>query len=124
MKHLVLILAAVLCLLFASKAEAQTATYEHNLTWQDNSDNEDGFKIERKTPSIPGDTFGEIGQVGANVATYKDTVNDGQQRCFRVRAFNAAGDSGFTNEACGLHKPKDPVSLTVTVTVVVTVTVP
>ncbi len=121
MKNLVLILAAVLCLLFASKVEAQTATYEHNLTWQDNSDNEDGFKVERKTPSIPGDTFGEIAQVIANVATYKDTVADGQERCYRVRAFNAAGDSAFTNEACGLPKPRDPITLTVTVTIVITV---
>lgn len=121
MKNMILILTAVLCLLFASRAEAQTATYEHNLTWQDNSDNEDGFKVERKTPSIPGDTFGEIAQVGANVATFKDTVTDGQERCYRVRAFNASGDSTFTNEACGLPKPRGPVTLTVTVTIVITV---
>lgn len=105
----------------AAPGLAQTPTYEHNLAWQDNSDNEDGFKVERKTPSIPGDTFGEIAQVGANVSTYKDTVTDGQQRCFRVRAFNAAGDSAYTNEACGLPKPRDPITLTVTVTIVITV---
>ena len=121
MKNIVLILTAVLCLFFASKAEAQTATYEHNLAWQDNSDNEDGFKVERKTPSIPGDTFGEIAQVGADVATYKDAVTDGQQRCYRVRAFNTAGNSAYTNEACGLPVPKDPITLTVTVTIVITV---
>lgn len=121
MKNIILILTAVLGLLFAGQAQAQTTAYEHNLTWQDNSDNEDGFKIERKTPSIPGDTFGEIAQVGAGVETYKDTVADGQERCFRVRAFNAAGDSAFTNEACGLPKPRDPITLTVTVTIVITV---
>ncbi len=121
MKNIILILVAVLCLLFASKAEAQTTTYEHLLTWQDNSDNEDGFKVERKTPSIPGDTFGEIGQVAVGVTTYTDTVTDGQQRCYRVRAFNGAGNSAYTNEACGLPVPKEPITLTVTVTIVITV---
>ena len=120
MKNFILILAALTCLLFAGRAEAQTTTYEHNLSWQDESDNEDGFKIERKTPSIPGDTFGEIDQVAANTVTYKDTVTDGQQRCYRVRAFNTAGDSAYTNEACGLSKPNAPISLTITVTIVIT----
>ena len=105
----------------AHQAEAQTSTYQHELNWQDNSDNEDGFKVERKTPSIPGDTFGEIGQVVKNVVTYQDTVNDGQQRCYRVRAFNAAGNSAYTNEACGLPVPENPITLTVTVTIVITV---
>ncbi len=121
MRNFSLILAALICLLFAGRAEAQTATYEHNLTWQDNSDNEDGFKVERKTPSIPGDTFGEIAQVGTGVETYKDVVTDGQQRCYQVRAFNAAGNSAYTNEACGLPVPKEPISLTVTVTIVITI---
>ena len=121
MKMIGMILTAALCLFFASELAAQTSTYQHELNWQDNSDNEDGFKVERKTPSIPGDTFGEIGQVGPNVATYQDAVTDGQQRCYRVRAFNAAGDSAYTNEACGLPVPKDPITLTVTVTIVITV---
>lgn len=121
MKTIGMILTAALCLFFAGELSAQTSTYQHTLNWQDNSDNEDGFKVERKTPSIPGDTFGEIGQVGPNVVTYQDTVTDGQQRCYRVRAFNAAGDSAFTNEACGLPVPKDPITLTVTVTIVITV---
>jgi hypothetical protein len=119
MRNIIWILIAVLCLLFAGRAEAQTATYEHNLTWQDNSDNEDGFKIERK--STPTDTFGEINTVAANVVTYKDTVTDGQQKCYRVRAFNAAGDSAFTNEACGNPKPVEPINLTISVTIVITV---
>ncbi len=99
----------------------QAASYIHTLTWQDNSDNEDGFKVERKTPSIPGDIFGEIGQVTANVATYQDTVTDGKERCYRVRAFNASGDSVYTNEACGLPKPAEPGGLTISVTIVINI---
>ena len=120
MIRLTIVFAALLFLFFAAPAYSQT-TYEHDLQWQDNSDNEDGFKIERKTPSVPGDTFGEIGQVGPDIVVYKDVVTDGQQRCYRVRAFNAAGNSAYTNEACGLPVPKDPVTLTVTVTIVITV---
>jgi hypothetical protein len=119
MRNLIILLSAFI-LFGCSPLWAQTSSYEHNLAWQDNSDNEDGFKIERKTPSIPGDTFGEIAQVGTDVITFKDTVADGQQRCYRVRAFNAAGNSAYTNEACGLPVPKDPVTLTVTVTIVIT----
>jgi len=120
MKYLITLLAAF-SFFWCTPIYAQTSSYEHDLNWTDNSDNEDGFKIERKTPSIPGDTFGEIAQVGTDVVTYKDAVTDGQQRCYRVRAFNAAGDSGYTNEACGLPTPKDPINLTVTVTIVITV---
>jgi hypothetical protein len=120
MKILITLLAALSFFCFAAVVNAQTS-YDHTLNWTDNSDNEDGFKIERKTPSIPGDNFGEIGQVGTDVVTYTDSVTDGQQRCYRVRAFNVAGDSAYTNEACGLPTPKDPISLTVTVTIVITI---
>ena len=119
MKYFILFL-SVFILACAVPASSQTVTYEHNLNWQDNSDNEDGFKVERKTPSIPGDSFGEIGTVGADIQTYQDVVSDGQQRCYRVRAFNAAGNSAYTNEACGLPVPQNPVTLTVTVTVTIT----
>lgn len=119
MKYLILLF-SILMLAYAVPASSQTVTYEHNLGWQDNSDNEDGFKVERKTPSIPGDNFGEIGTVGPDITIYKDVVNDGQQRCYRVRAFNAAGNSAYTNEACGLPVPQNPITLTVTVTVTIT----
>lgn len=118
MKRLITIIAALAVL---ALAPAAWASYDYTLTWTDNSDNEAGFKIERRTPSIPGDTYGEIGQVGANVTTYVDTVQDGQERCYRVRAFNAAGDSAYTNEACGIPKPTDPDGLTITITITITV---
>ncbi len=115
---ILLCLIALLALALATPTKSE-AGYEYTLTWQDNSDNEDGFKIERK--SGPTDTFGEIATVGANVTTYTDNVADGQQRCYRVRAFNAAGNSAYTNEACGLPTPGDPTQLTITITITVTV---
>lgn len=70
------------------------------LTWNDNSDNEDGFKIERSTD---GETFEEIGTVGSDVSTYLDTtIVDNQEYVYRVKAFNQYGDSGYSNTANGL----------------------
>ena len=81
MKCFIFILAVLLFAFSFGHACAQTVTYTHNLSWQDNSDNEDGFKIERKTPSIPGDVFGEINTLGPNVVTYQDVVSTGLKRC-------------------------------------------
>ena len=70
------------------------------LTWNDNSDNEEGFKIER---SLAGASFVEIATVGANVATYTDTtVLEKESYTYRVKAYNQFGDSGYSNTATGL----------------------
>lgn len=60
------------------------------LFWDDNSTNEDGFKIERLSSSDG--SWREFAQVGPNVETYKvgGTCNDTR---YRVRAFNAYGFS-------------------------------
>jgi len=83
---------------------AQTIT--HTLTWQDNSDNEDGFKIEQAL-GLTG-AFSEISQVAANATTAIGTVSDQQNRCYRVRAFNSVGNSAYTNVACSLQPPTTP----------------
>ena len=72
---------------------------ELTLSWNDNSNNEDGFRIER---SSDGSSFAEIATVGANVATYKDkTIAEDQNYTYRVRAFNEFGNSGYSNSASG-----------------------
>jgi M6 family metalloprotease-like protein len=77
-----------------------TAVSQHqiNLSWTDNSTNESGFKIER-SPYSPG-SWTQIATVGANVTTYPNTgLASGTTYYYRVRAWNAAGDSGYGNEA-------------------------
>ncbi len=70
------------------------------LTWADNSTNEDGFKVERATGSSG--TFAQVITVGPNITSYTDTtVVAGTQYCYRVRAYNVAGDSSYSNAACG-----------------------
>ncbi len=69
-----------------------------NLSWTDNSSNEDGFKIERKTGS--GGTYSQIATVLINVASYSDTgLSASTNYYYRVRAYNSAGNSGYSNEA-------------------------
>jgi hypothetical protein len=66
-----------------------------NLTWTDNSLDETGFHIFRSTN---GSTFTQVGSVASNVISFSDT---GLQRStryyYRVRAFNASGESGDSN---------------------------
>jgi hypothetical protein len=78
-----------------------------NLNWSDNSTNETGFKIERKTTT--GGTYSEISQVGANVSTYNNTgLSGGTQYCYRVRSYNGAGNSAYSNESCNTTLPDAP----------------
>ena len=69
------------------------------LGWTDNSNNEDGFKVERKE-GISG-TYTQIGTTGANVNVYADSgLQFGKVYCYRVRAYNSAGNSGYSSQKC------------------------
>lgn len=69
-----------------------------NLSWQDNSDDEDGFKIERKDGASG--VFRVVATVGVDVESYRDAgLEPGGFYVYRVKAFNAFGDSGYTNES-------------------------
>lgn len=84
-----------------------------DLTWDDNSSNEDGFVIERATnsPQSTG-TFIEVGRVGRDIKTYSESgVQPGS--CYRVAAFNKTGQSKYSNVAClGLPPDGAPSNLT------------
>ncbi len=69
-----------------------------NLAWRDNSSNETGFYIERKTGASG--TYAQIGSVGAGVKTYSNTgLTAGTIYYYRVRAYNGGGNSAYSNEA-------------------------
>jgi subtilisin family serine protease len=77
---------------------AAASTSQINLSWVDNSNNETGFYIERKTGS--GGTYAQIGSVGAGVRSYASTgLTAGTTYYYRVRAYNGSGNSGYSNEA-------------------------
>jgi len=67
-----------------------------NLAWQDNSSDETGFVIKRKS-TIDG-AYQELAQAGANVVSFKDTeVASDTTYWYRVGARNGAGDRLYTN---------------------------
>jgi hypothetical protein len=69
-----------------------------NLAWTDAANNETGFRIERSTTS--GGTYTEIATVGANISSYQNTgLTASTAYYYRVRAYNAAGNSGYSNVA-------------------------
>ncbi len=84
-------------------AATAVSSSQINLAWTDGSSNEDGFRIERCTglvavcdgnPAL----YAQIAQVGANVASYSNTgLAASSSFSYRVRAFNAAGDSAYSS---------------------------
>ena len=64
------------------------------LWWTDNSRNEEGFKVERGTDGI---SFAEVGTSGINYAAFRDLNLAPGTYYYRVRAWNAVGDSGYSN---------------------------
>jgi hypothetical protein len=73
-----------------------TAANRIHLAWTDNATGETGFRIER----FNGTSFVEIATVSANVTSYEDAnLQSSLNYQYRVRAFNAAGDSAASNTA-------------------------
>jgi len=92
-----------------------------DLSWQDNSDNEDGFRIERKTESEAGESqsntylektaplrdrsietngdWTQIATVPANQTSYSDKgLSPNTTYAYRVQAYNSAGNSSYSDE--------------------------
>lgn len=66
------------------------------LAWIDNSENEDGFIIERKTRN---GEFLNVAKAGVNDTVYIDTdISLNVFYTYRLYAFNQLGNSGFSNE--------------------------
>ena len=95
-------------LIFApSNLQASAAPGAVTLTWQDNSNNEDGFRIRRRGPNEA--DFTEIAQVGRNVTAYVDTTVQPQKTyTYRVRAFLNSGGGAASNDATVTTPPATP----------------
>lgn len=91
-----------------------------NLTWRDNSNNEDEFHLEKKDPDSG--TWTEIGILGSNTTSYTDPgLELGKTYYYRVRAKNSIGYSTYSNEAhattsSSLPIPSAPSNLTAALT--------
>ena len=70
-----------------------------DLSWTDNASNEDGFIIE-SCVGITCTDYAQIATVGANITTFPDMFLDRNTTYrYRVRAFNAGGNSAYSNIA-------------------------
>ncbi len=70
-----------------------------NLTWTDNANNEEGFQLERCTGTSCTD-FTQINQPGVNATAFSNTgLTSSTNYRYRVRAFNANGNSSYSNIA-------------------------
>lgn len=82
----------------SSLSVTPASTTQVNLKWSDNSGNEDNFQLERKTGA--GGSWGVVtSSIAANQTTYSDTgLTPGTVYYYRLVAFNAAGNSAYSNE--------------------------
>ncbi|MHC4125938.1 MAG: fibronectin type III domain-containing protein, partial [Planctomycetota bacterium] len=86
-----------------------------DLSWTDNSSNEDGFFIERKLTT--GGTWERLYPVtGPNVESYSARVAPSTNYSFRVCAYNTGGDSSYTSTATGTSQSHTPTSYYVSIT--------
>lgn len=81
-----------------------------NLAWADNSSNESGFRVERKTGA--GGTYAQIATVAANATNYSNTgLTADTVYYYRVRAYGIGGNSAYTSEVQKATAPVAPTGL-------------
>jgi len=85
--------------LFAAGSARLERAARLTLTWMDHTGGTANFIIERKSEASG--AYVSIATTGLAITTYIDTtVMAGVTYCYRVKAFNASGESGYSNEAC------------------------
>ncbi len=90
---------------------ATVSFHQINLSWQDNSDDEAGFIVQRR---IAGSAdWVEIGKTKANVTTFSDKgLKPTTTYHYRVKAFDNTESSPFSNEAAARTQEALPPTLT------------
>lgn len=84
-----------------------TATTTIDISWIDQSADEEAFDIQRRDPGAT--FFWSIGTVGADIEYFVDNAAEsGLEYCYQVLAVNAYGSSDPTNIACATTPTSDP----------------
>jgi len=90
-------LAALLGLVAATALDAAAADLQ--LVWNDNTADEDGFELERQEPDSG--NYTRIARLASNTTAFTDAdLAPETTYCYRIRAFNAAGESLYSQSAC------------------------
>lgn len=90
-----------------------------DLAWTDNSTDETGFVLQRRTGAA---AFADLQTLGPNVTSHQDvTVTPSTTYFYRLRATGVSGDSGYSNEATATTPaagvpPNPPTTLVAVVT--------
>jgi hypothetical protein len=101
-----------LCLVGAVVATPAAEAAHLALAWDDTSVNEIGFIVERRSSTQA--TFVAVATLPADTTAYLDqNLPAGSSYCYRVSAYNGAGMSGYTNDACGTAWATSAVPLSV-----------
>ena len=100
-----------------SLAATSVSTSQINLSWNDPSTNETGFRIRRRTS--PTGIWTVVGTVGQNVTSFQNNgLTPGQIYYYVVTTYNPTGESAFSNLAsattAAATKPEPPLNLTAT----------
>ena len=75
-------------------AASADSTSSIQLSWSDNSTDEDGFRLQR---SLDGSSWTEITTLGSNITSFTDNgLNAGTTYYYRVQAYNGAGNSAWS----------------------------
>ena len=81
-----------------------------DLSWTDNSENEEGFIIEQKTA----DSYSIVATVDANVTSFSCTgLSELTEYTYSIQAFNVSGFSDYSNETSATTMAETTTSLTV-----------
>ncbi len=85
-----------------------------NLSWKDNSNNETGFKLERK---IGLSDFIDLTTTDKNITTYLDNnLTDGTHHTYRICASNSIGNSDYSNESFDITPLSAPTDFSAKIT--------
>ncbi|GAB4033177.1 fibronectin type III domain-containing protein [Spirosoma gilvum] len=95
-----------------ARMQAQAIAYNRiDLQWADLSNNESRFEIERATGGSTA-SYTKLADVGPNTQTYSDqSVQANTQYCYRVRAVNDVGASGYTDPPACATTPAPPAGI-------------
>ncbi|MBU1487043.1 Ig-like domain-containing protein [bacterium] len=89
----------------------EISTTQIDLAWEDMAFDESGFKLEKKMGDSG--TYIQIALLDADTETYADTdVVSDTTYYYRIRAYNGAGDSNYSNEAVVITPPSDTMVVT------------
>jgi len=80
----------------SSLSVTAASSTQNNLSWTDNSSNEFGFKIERKSGS---GSYSQIATPAKNATSYSDTgLSASTSYTYKIRAYNNIGNSAYSGE--------------------------